>query len=354
MSDVSVFHTYLTILIPAIVAFVITLIATKFIIGYMREAGITITDHNKADKRKLPSGGGIAVAFGFTIGLLAYIFGSSFNLYSPVVHLYELFAVLTAVLLITVSGFLDELVFRGDVQKLTVTKDRKDTKRGLRQWQRPLLTLVGALPFMAINAGVSTIELPFIGQVSFGLFYPLLIIPLAVIFVSNSFNLLGGFDGIASGSALVLSGAMLLYGILFSSYIGALLSGVLFATVLAFFLFNVYPAKIIPGDSFTFGVGAALLGIMVLGNMEAFGVIIFLPFFVEFFLHLRKKFKVTDLGKLQPDGTLASQYGKKVYSWTHLIMNMKRCKEWEVSLYMWLIEIGFVALAFGLKFLNLL
>ena len=348
------FHTYLTILVPAVVAFVITLVATKFIIGYMREAGITVTDHNKARKVELPGGGGIAVALGFTIGLLAYIFGSSFNLYTPVVSLLELFAVLTAMLLITISGFLDELVFRGKVTRLTVTKDRKDTKRGLKQWQRPLLTLVGALPFIAINAGISTIDVPFLGSVSFGLFYPLLIIPLAVIFVSNAFNLLGGFDGIASGSALVLSGAMLLYGLLFSNYIGVLLSGVLFATILAFFLFHVYPAKIIPGDSFTFGVGAALLGIMVLSNMEAFGVIIFLPWFVEFFLHMRKRFKVTDLGIRRADGTLASQYGKKIYSWTHLIMNMKHCKEWEVSLYMWGIELVFVALAFGLKFLNLL
>ena len=51
---------------------------------------------------------------------------------------------------------------------------------------------------------------------------------------------------------------------------------------------------------------------------------------------------------------IITPYGKKIYSWTHIIMNIKRCKEWEVSLYMWIIEIGFVALAFGLKAMALL
>ncbi len=345
------FHTYLTIIIPAVVAFIITVVATRFVMGYMREAGVTITDHNKKRSIELPGGGGLAVAFGFTIGLLTYIFGSSFNIYTPIVPLLELFAVLTSILLITIGGFLDELVLKG---KQVLSKDRKDTKKGLKQWQRPLLTLMGALPFIAINAGVSTVEVPFLGAISFGLLYPLLIIPLAVIFVSNAFNLLGGFDGIASGSAVVLSAAMLLYGLVFGDYIGVLLAGALFASTIAFMFFNIYPAKIIPGDGFTFGVGAVFLGIMILGNMEAFGLIIFIPWFVEFFLHLRKKFKITDLGKRRSDGTFEAPYGRKIYSWTHLIMNLKRCTECEVSLYMWGIEIAFVALAFGLKFLNLL
>ena len=88
--------------------------------------------------------------------------------------------------------------------------------------------------------------------------------------------------------------------------------------------------------------------------MEAFGIIIFIPWIIEFFLHLKKKFDVTDLGKLRSDGTFEPPYGKKIYSWTHLIMNMKRCKEWEVSLYMWIIEIGFVILAFIFKLFGLL
>ncbi len=342
------YHSYLTILIPSIVAFIITVVSTLFVIGYMKEAGIVLEDMNK--KGSLPTGGGIAVAFGFAMGLFTYAFGSSFNFYTPAVSLVDIFAVLTSVLIITMSGFLDELF----VKNRSRVEQKKHKKVGLKQWQRPLFTLLGAIPLIAINAGVSVIDVPFFGLVSFGLIYPLLIIPLAVIFVSNAFNLLGGFDGMASGSAVILSGAMLLYSLMTVNYIGALLSGILFATVLGFFPFHIYPAKIIPGDSFTFGFGVALLGIMILGNMEAFGIIIFLPWFVEFFLHLRKKFKTSDLGIRRADGTLEAPYGKKIYSWTHLIMNIKKQKEWEVSEWMWGIEILFVLLAFGLKFASLL
>ena len=109
-----------------------------------------------------------------------------------------------------------------------------------------------------------------------------------------------------------------------------------------------------PGDSFTYAVGAGLVAAMILGNMESFGVMVFMPWIIEFLLHLRKRFNVTDLGNCRSDGTFKAPYGKKIYSWTHVIMNMKKCKEWEVSLYMWIICIGFVALAFAMKYLALL
>jgi UDP-N-acetylglucosamine--dolichyl-phosphate N-acetylglucosaminephosphotransferase len=222
-----------------------------------------------------------------------------------------------------------------------------DTRKGLKQWQKPLMTLFGAIPLIAINAGHSTVQLPFIGIVNLGVIYPLIIIPLAVIFTSNSFNLLGGFDGIATGTGLIAAFVLLLYSVLFGSYTGALMSGVLFATLLVFFFFNIYPSKLIPGDSFTYFVGTALVATMIIGNMEAFGVIVFAPWIIEFLLHARRKFRVTDLGKPRKDMTMEPPYGKKIYSWTHLLMNLKRCKEWEVSLYMWVIEAVFVALAFA-------
>ncbi len=352
------YHTYLTIIIPSLAAFAITIIATLFIKSYMLESGVTSPDHNKKNKPTLPSSGGLAVAFGFAIGIFTYIFGTRFPspahpFYLPNASLVYLFATILAVVLISLVGFLDDINVKAKMVKST---DMMDTRKGLKQWQKPLLTLIGAIPLVAVNAGVSVIRLPFIGNVSFGILYQLIILPLAVIFAANAFNLLGGFDGIATGTGLIASLAMLLYSISMpvGTYAGALISAVLSASIFGFFLFNLYPAKVLPGDSFTYGVGAAIVGAMVIGNMESFGLIIFMPWIIEFILHARKKFKVTDLGKIQKDGTFLPPYGKKIYSWTHIIMNIKRCKEWEVSLYMWIIEIGFVALAFGLKAMALL
>ncbi|MGI0134120.1 MAG: hypothetical protein ACREBW_04095, partial [Candidatus Micrarchaeaceae archaeon] len=65
-------------------------------------------------------------------------------------------------------------------------------------------------------------------------------------------------------------------------------------------------------------------------------------------------FHVTDLGTLKKDGTFMPKYGRKIYSWTHLIMNIRPMKEWQVSATMWVISALFVALGFAMKYLSLL
>ncbi len=343
-----VFHDYLTLIIPSVVGVVFTIIAAKFLMGYMMESGVTSPDHNKKGNVTLPASVGLSVSIAFSIGILTYAFGVSAHLYGAVADLTYLFATVLSIILISMVGLLDDINVKKEKVKST---DMMDTRKGLRQAYKPLMTVVGALPLMAVinSAGLDTVLIPFIGTVNFGLFYPLIIIPLAIIFTSNAFNLLGGFDGIATGTGFLASLALLVYALIYGNYIGALLAAVLTSVLLAFLFFNLYPAKAIPGDSFTYGVGATLLTIMALGNMEVFGIIVFMPWIIEFVLHLRRKFKVTDLGKVRSDGTFAPPYGKKIYSWTHLIMNLKRCREWEVSLYMWIIEVLFILFAFGLK-----
>ncbi|MGC8568298.1 MAG: hypothetical protein ACP5LP_03610 [Candidatus Micrarchaeia archaeon] len=347
-----ILHAHLTIIIPFVIALVSTYIATKFLLGYMKESGVTAIDHNKKSRPTLPSGIGIAMAFGFTIGVLSYAFGITANIFYSTISLESMFGAVLSVLLISLVGLLDDINVKS---KEVETTDMKDTRKGMKQWQKPLLTFIGAIPLMALinSSKVDTILIPFIGKVNFGLAYPLLLVPLAVIFLANAVNLLGGFDGIATGTSLIVAAALFIFSIYVGSYTGALLSGMLLACLIIFVPFNLFPAKMIPGDSFTYGVGAAFVAIAILGNIEIFAVIITLPWTIEFLLHLKKKFKVTDLGKLKADGTFEAPYGKKIYSWTHFIMNIKSCKEWEVSAYMWLIELAFVLLGFALKAINL-
>ncbi len=347
------YSTYLTLIVPALIAFLGALGAIFFIQSYMVEAGIVFINLNPDARRRvmLPTAGGIAVAFGFAIGTLAYVFGNSFGLYTAVASISLLFAAVLSVMLITFVGFLDELNIKA---KMVHTTGMKDIRKGLKQWQKPIFTVIGAIPLVAVNAGVSMVMLPFFGAVNFGIIYPLVLLPLAIIFVANAFNLLGGFDGMITGTGLIAALGLLIYSLAFGTYSGALISAILVAAVLPLFWYHKYPVKVLPGDSFTYGYGAAFLAAAVIGSMEAFAMIVFLPWIIEFFLHLRGKFKTTDLGKPQKDGTLAPPYGKKIYSWTHIIMNIKPMREWEVSAYMWVIETIFVVLAFGLKVAGLL
>ncbi|MDE1865919.1 MAG: hypothetical protein KGH94_04765 [Candidatus Micrarchaeota archaeon] len=345
------YHTYLTLIVPIALAFVSTFITIRFLMPLMMGSGITATDYNKKNRPALPSGLGNALSFGFAIGILAYIFGASFNLYSSTISSNMLFAAVVSLMLIALVGFLDDIHVRKVAMKTT---GMMDTRVGLKQWQKPLLTLMGAVPLIAINAGVSIVNVPLVGHVAFGLLYPLIIIPLAVIFSANSFNLLGGFNGISTASGIMVALGFLLYSVIYGTTTGALLSGVMLACLVAFAFFDGYPAKIIPGDSYTYAVGAGFVITMILGNMESFGVIVFMPWIIEFLLHLKGKFDVTDLGKLQKNGTFAAPYGKRIFSWTHIIMNIRPMKEWEVTAYMTGITVCFVIIGFGLKAFGLL
>ncbi|HUY70347.1 MAG TPA: hypothetical protein VMV00_02145, partial [Candidatus Baltobacteraceae bacterium] len=136
-----VYHSYFTIAVPAIVAFVVTVAGTLFLMSYMKDAGVTAIDHNKKGKPILASGGGVAVSLGFTVGILTYVFGGSFSFYSPASSLPYLFATVIAVFLISFVGFIDDINVQ---RKLVKTTDMMDTRKGLKQWQKPLLTLIGA------------------------------------------------------------------------------------------------------------------------------------------------------------------------------------------------------------------
>lgn len=338
-------HLYLTIIAPSIIAFAGTLIAVQFIRSYFPSSGIVAEDRNKKERKILPGSGGVAVAFGIIIGILAYTFGASF-IYKPILNIPILLATALSIMLITFVGFLDDI----NIKKTQVkTTGMMDIREGLKQWQKPILTLLGALPLIAINAGVSTIQIPIIGTINLWIFYPIVIIPLAVIFVSNASNLLGGFNGLEAGMGIIVGIGLLIYSLFYGNGIGILISAMLVTTLFAFLIFNWYPAKILPGDSLTYGIGGAIAAIMIMGNAEIFGIIIFIPWIVEFLLHAKGKFKVTDLGIRQKDGTLKAPYGEKIYSLTHIIMNIKKMKEREVTIYLMVIEVVFVVIALFLK-----
>jgi UDP-N-acetylglucosamine--dolichyl-phosphate N-acetylglucosaminephosphotransferase len=345
------YNTFQTIIIPGILAFVAAYLGISFLMRYLYSAGIVAEDRNKAKVVKLPSSAGLGFALGIVIGILVYTFGGSF-VFKPVINISILLSVALSIILITLVGFLDDINVKQERVKST---GMMDIREGLKQWQKPILTVLGALPLMAIDAGVHTVELPFVGVVSLGLVYPLILLPLAIIFVSNSVNLLGGFDGLQPLMALAAALGLLAYNIIFGTYIGAFLSALLSAALLAMLPFNLYKAKVVPGDSFTYAVGATLVAIMVMGNSEAFGIIIFIPWIIEFLLHARKKFKVTDLGIRQRDGSFKAPYGKKIYSLTHLVMNLKKkATETDVAYYLTALEVLFVVLAFAMKLSGLL
>jgi UDP-N-acetylglucosamine--dolichyl-phosphate N-acetylglucosaminephosphotransferase len=119
------------------------------------------------------------------------------------------------------------------------------------------------------------------------------------------------------------------------------------AALFAFLRYNWYPARIMPGDSLTYSIGAVVAVVTIIGNIEKFALYCFVLWFIEFVLKARSRFKAQSFGILQGDGTLSAPY-EHVYSLTHLVMKIGRFTEKEVTAILVLSEMIICCLMFVL------
>jgi len=80
--------------------------------------------------------------------------------------------------------------------------------------------------------------------------------------------------------------------------------------------------------------------------MERSGILVMLPFVIEFLLKSRSRFKATSLGKLREDGKLNPPYGRKIFSWTHVLMNLRPMTEKQVTVTLIFMQLGFTVIPF--------
>lgn len=331
----------IVLIISMMISFLITFFITPHFIRFLYAAGIVGLDLQKKGKPKLPTSGGICVASGVLAGLLSYV-GITTFLYGLQTKIIYLLAVISSVLIVMFVGLLDDI---GVKHKPVKTKEGKDIRFGLPQWAKPLLTFPAAIPLMVVMAGDTTMAIPFVGTVDFGIIYPLVLIPIGMVGASNVVNLLAGFNGSEAGMGIVYMLSLGLYALINQS-IGSIIFLVSFAALLGFIRYNWYPAKVLPGDSLTYLLGSLVAAGVIVGNMERVGVIVLLPFIIEFFLKARARFKASCLGKLRKDGRLDPPYGKNIYSLTHVIMNLKPLTEKQVAVAMILVVAIFSLIPF--------
>ena len=300
-------------------SFVLTVVLTKKWIRSANAAQLLGKDMNKPDYPSIPRSGGLVVAIVICFSLLIYIFLKTFSLVgSPSLHVVEAFAISATVLLAGFIGFIDDIL---------------GWKEGLTQLQKVLLTIPIALPLTVLNVNQTIIVLPFLGNVDLGLLYPLLVVPLGVIGSTNGFNLLAGYNGLETGMGMVIFAVFGFTGLIVPGRMWiALVAFIVCACLLAFLAFNWYPAKVFPGNSFTYAIGALIATLAILGNMERIALWLFIPYFLEILLYLRARVvdrmgDVQAFAKLNKDGSLELPY-EHIYDTTHLaIWVLKRVKE---------------------------
>ena len=207
-----------------LLSFFLTLFLTKRWIRSAKEAKLLGKDMNKYENPLISRSGGLVVALVICFSLLIYIFFKTFSLLgSPSLHVVEAFAISATILLAAFIGFIDDVL---------------GWKEGLSQLQKVLLTVPIAVPLVVMNAGITVMQLPFVGNVDLGMFYPLLIVPLGIIGSTNGFNLLAGYNGLEASMGLVIFAAFGFTGLIIGRLWIALIAFIVCASLLAFLYFN--------------------------------------------------------------------------------------------------------------------
>jgi UDP-N-acetylmuramyl pentapeptide phosphotransferase/UDP-N-acetylglucosamine-1-phosphate transferase len=161
------------------------------------------------------------------------------------------------------------------------------------------MPLIAALPLMYYalqNTALRTsISIPFVGTIQFGDAYIFLIIPLIVMIVTNTVNMLGGLNGLETiCPAIVIIGLMALS----SSYI-LMVGPLIFWLIIAYFNFK---GKIFVGNSGSFAIGITIASFAIISDLKLSLLVSILPYIFNSSLILLTIFYVRKKARANFDG----------------------------------------------------
>lgn len=249
-----------------LVAFIPTFLSVPWIIPKLIRAGLVGKDVNKPKNPEIPEMGGFTIILGFSMGVLFAIAMSTFlGSFGPEFELRYILAALLTILIMSLIGIFDDLFAMHQVIKAS-------------------LPLFAALPLIAVKAGDTAMTLPFFGTINFGILYILLLIPIGVTGASNVTNMLAGFNGLEAGMGLVAISSLAFIAWMIGSTEAFILLIAMSGALLAFLYYNRYPSKILIGDIGTLSIGAVIASSVIIGNFETAGIIIIIPYAIDFFI----------------------------------------------------------------------
>ncbi len=352
------------LLVSGLATLISVLFAGRLVAPLLVRVGLVAQDINKKKHPILPASGGLILLIGIFVGVLVFVASLNFFTNASVNKEFLLLGLLS-IIAVSFVGFIDDLMggkirtSKADASRMT--RNYSLFNGGIRQWQKPLLTLIAALPLMVANFG-TYIPLPFIGNVFVNpIFYILIFVPLVVVFLSNSFNMLEGLNGLSLQMALVVFVTLAIFTYHIQAYTAFSLAVMFAAGIIGYSYYGFYPAKLLPGDSLTYMLGGGVAAVLILGNTNIIfipaggiygiqailqlrsvwtvGLILAIPWIAEFILKARVKFHAHSWGILKKDGRLSSPHGNKVYSLTHLFLRTGKFKEWQIVQFFTVIEI---------------
>jgi len=255
-------------------SFLITFFSFPVIIPRLKRAGITGKNMHSKKQEEIPEMGGLVIVAGFSAGIVLTIFIKIFYKLLTDVSLVALLACLSTVLIVALIGVFDDLI-------------------SVKQSVKAFMPIFAALPLVAIEIGTTTMRIPFLGQIDFGVLYPLILVPLGITGATNAFNMLAGFNGLEVGLGMVCMVSVSIIAYITGSMTALAISLSCLGVLIATLYYNWYPAKILVGDIGTLCMGSVLAVCVIVGNFETAGAILIIPFVIDFIIKAKYGFPYT-------------------------------------------------------------
>ncbi|NPD87270.1 MAG: hypothetical protein HGN29_01010 [Asgard group archaeon] len=243
---------------------ILTFIGLPFHIRFMLKKGIFGIDIHKKSKPKVAEMGGIIILLSIILTSIVGILLVDNNADRLKIGIFCI-----TVMIAGIIGIIDDIIKLSAILK-------------------PLLLLLAAIPIIASGMFSPEPILPFVGKTRLTIVYYVLL-PFIIAVPSNAVNMLDVFNGsMALATILVLVAVFFANMIIFRGGIQNLDLTYVFilmmiATLIAFWFFNRYPAKVFAGDTGSLAVGASLGVIAVLGQLEVVVIIAMIPFIMNSF-----------------------------------------------------------------------
>jgi len=242
-----------------------------------------VPDQHKVGQPLIPNGLGVLYVLTTTVYLFSIYFSNKVFTIGLDTSVNGVSAALTLAVCILFGGFMGLL----------------DDFMDLKWRYKAFMPLIAALPLMYYalqNPALRTsISIPFVGTIQFGDAYTFLIIPLIVMIVTNTVNMLGGLNGLETiCPAIVIIGLMALS----SSYI-LMVGPLIFWLILAYFNFK---GKIFVGNSGSFAIGITIASFAIISDLKLSLLVSILPYIFNSSLILLTIFFVRKKARVNFDG----------------------------------------------------
>jgi UDP-N-acetylglucosamine--dolichyl-phosphate N-acetylglucosaminephosphotransferase len=285
----------------------------------MFKHGIIGIDVHKLDRPKIPELCGITIVIGVTISAIIL------SLIYPEQNIWIL-AFVSSTLIAAIVGILDRI-----------------TKIGPRL--KPVLVALGAIPIIFLAVYNPYPEFPIIGATRLTIIYPLLI-PIALAVTANSVNMLDVFNGSMTGTCSIAIFGMIICMLMMGRVDAAALAAGLLGSLLAFHIFNKYPAKVFAGDVGSLFIGASIGVLAIYGRIEVAAITAMMPHIMNAFyglatvgrLYERKEISTRPI-KVLEDGRLdVNKDSKAPITLARMILAQRPLKEFEVTRRMFILS----------------